>query len=44
MARAVGADLRDLGGVIDALLGRGKGKKKKHSDATTPEPSPALTP
>ncbi|MEY2492041.1 MAG: hypothetical protein QOH24_992 [Verrucomicrobiota bacterium] len=46
MSRAVGADLRDLGGVIDALLGRGKSKKKKHSDAPTPEPSasPALTP
>jgi hypothetical protein len=44
MERAVGADLKDLGGVIDALLGRGKSKKKKHPDATTPEPSPAPTP
>ena len=29
MERAVGADLKDLGGVIDALLGHGKAKKEK---------------
>jgi len=44
MERAVGADLRDLGGVIDALLGRGKGKKKKNANAATPAPSAAPTP
>jgi uncharacterized protein involved in outer membrane biogenesis len=35
MERAVGADLKDLGGVIDALLGH-KSKKKKNADAATP--------
>ena len=44
MERAVGADLKDLGGVIDALLGRGKGKKKKNADTATPAPSTAPTP
>jgi len=44
MERAVGADLKDLGGVIDALLGRSKGKKKKNADAATPAPSAAPTP
>jgi len=44
MERAVGADLKDLGGVIDALLGRGKGKKKKNPDTVTPAPSAAPTP
>jgi uncharacterized protein involved in outer membrane biogenesis len=44
MERAVGTDLKNLGGVIDALLGRGKNRKKKHSDATTPESSPTPTP
>ncbi len=38
--RAVGADLKNLGGVIDALLGHGKGKKKKNPDMNTPSPSP----
>src|SRR5207237_3560168 len=38
--RAVGADLKNLGGVIDALLGHGKGKKKKNSEMNTPSPSP----
>src|SRR3954447_453114 len=42
MERAVGADLKDLGGVIDALLGHGKSKKKKKSEVTSP--SPSLTP
>ncbi len=40
MERAVGADLKDLGGVIDALLGRGKNKKKKNADLPTPAASP----
>ena len=44
MERAVGADLKDLGGVIDALLGRSKGKKKKNADAVTPAPSAVPTP
>ena len=44
MERAVGADLKDLGGVIDAILGRGKGKKKKNADTATPAPSTAPTP
>ena len=39
--RAVGADLKNLGGVIDALLGHGKGKKKKNPEMNTPSPSPA---
>jgi type II secretion system protein N len=39
--RAVGADLKNLGGVIDALLGHGKGKKKKNLEMNTPSPSPA---
>jgi type II secretion system protein N len=38
--RAVGADLKNLGGVIDALLGHGKGKKKKNPKMNTPSPSP----
>ena len=38
--RAVGADLKNLGGVIDALLGHGKGKKKKNAEMNTPSPSP----
>ena len=39
--RAVGADLKDLGGVIDALLGHGKGKrKKKNAELATPSASP----
>jgi uncharacterized protein involved in outer membrane biogenesis len=39
--RAVGADLKDLGGVIDALLGHGKGKrKKKGAELATPSASP----
>src|SRR5207245_8384968 len=29
-------DLKDLGGVIDALLGHGKSKKKKNAEPTTP--------
>ena len=39
MQRAVGPQLRDLGGVIDALFGRGKDKKKKQSGANVPAPS-----
>ncbi len=35
MERAVGVDLKNIGGVIDALFGRGKGRKKN----PTPEPS-----
>ena len=38
--RAVGADLKNLGGVIDALLGHGKGKKKKNPEMNSPSPSP----
>jgi len=38
--RAVGADLNNLGGVIDALLGHGKGKKKKKPEMNTPASSP----
>jgi hypothetical protein len=38
--RAVGADLKNLGGVIDALFGRGKGKKKKNPQMNTPSTSP----
>jgi type II secretion system protein N len=40
MERAVGGDLKDLGGVIDALLGHGKSKKKKNADSTTPSAPP----
>src|SRR5438874_1750300 len=40
MERAVGADLKDLGGVIDALLGRGKSKKKKNAESPTPSAPP----
>src|SRR5438270_5962704 len=35
MERAVGADLKGLGGEIDALLGRGKGQKMNKLAATT---------
>jgi type II secretion system protein N len=38
--RAVGANLKNLGGVIDALLGHGKGKKKKNPEMNTPSPTP----
>ena len=38
--RAVGADLKNLGGVIDALLGHGKGRKKKNVEMTSPSPAP----
>jgi hypothetical protein len=41
MERAVGAELKSLGGVIDALLGHGKGKKKKNPEMNTPSPSPS---
>lgn len=53
MERAVGVDLKNLGGVIDALFGRGKGKKKDAPEpigapTTPPAPqfsiSPSLTP
>ena len=40
MERAVGADLKNLGGVIDALLGHGKARKKKNAEMNTPSPSP----
>src|SRR5436190_1846514 len=40
MERAVGADLKDLGGVIDALLGHGKSKKKKNAASPTPSVLP----
>jgi hypothetical protein len=39
MQRAVGVDLKNIGGVIDALFGRGKNKKKKE-----PEPTPQTSP
>ncbi len=38
--RAVGADLKNLGGVIDALLGHGKGRKKKNVEMNSPSPAP----
>lgn len=41
--RAVGADLKNLGGVIDALLGHSKSKKKKKNTEMN-TPSPAATP
>jgi hypothetical protein len=44
MERAVGTDLKNLGGVIDALLGHGKGKKKKNPEMNTPSQSPLPTP
>jgi type II secretion system protein N len=44
MERAVGADLKNLGGVIDALLGHGKGKKKKNPEMNTPSPSSSPSP
>src|ERR1700720_2436291 len=40
MERAVGADLKNLGGVIDALLGHGKSKKKKNAESPTPSAPP----
>ena len=40
MERAVGADLKDLGGVIDALLGHGKSKKKKNAESPTSSAPP----
>jgi hypothetical protein len=48
MQRAVGVDLKNIGGVIDALFGRGKGKKKDAETASeaasaTPMPSPAAS-
>jgi hypothetical protein len=38
--RAVGTDLKNLGGVIDALLGHTKGKKKKNVEMNSPSPTP----
>jgi NAD(P)H-hydrate repair Nnr-like enzyme with NAD(P)H-hydrate epimerase domain len=44
MQRVVGADLKDLGGVIDALFGRGKNRKPKEATpSSTAAPSPAPT-
>ncbi len=37
MERAVGKELKDLGTVFDALLGRGKVKKKKKAETPAPE-------
>jgi type II secretion system protein N len=42
--RAVGTDLKNLGGVIDALFGHGKGKKKKNPEMNTPSPAPSPSP
>jgi type II secretion system protein N len=42
MQRAVGVDVKNIGGVLDALFGRGKSKKKDAEPAT--EPSAAATP
>jgi len=41
MERAVGVDLKNIGGVIDALFGRGKGRKKKEGESM-PQPSPSV--
>jgi hypothetical protein len=41
MERAVGTDFKNLGGVIDALLGHGKARKKKNAEMNTPSPSPS---
>jgi type II secretion system protein N len=43
MERAVGTQIRDLGGVVDALLGRGKGKKKKKLEAPPPSATPSAS-
>lgn len=40
MERAVGADLKNLGGVIDALFGHSKSRKKKNAEMNTPSPTP----
>src|SRR6476620_920621 len=40
MERAVGADLKDLGGLLDALIDHGKSKKKKNAESPTPSASP----
>ncbi len=42
--RAIGTNLKDLGSVVDALLGRGKPKKKKKQQLTPAEASPTETP
>jgi hypothetical protein len=48
MDKLVGRDLKDLGSVINSLLGGGKRerqKKKKRTDVVTPvAPSPSLAP
>lgn len=51
MERAVGVDLKNLGGVVDALFGRGKRKKKNNEPApespavtASPTPSPLSSP
>ncbi len=52
MQQVVGVDVKNIGGVIDALFGRGKGKKKNAeptpdvsvSVTPTPTPSPATAP
>ncbi len=43
MQRAVGVDLKNIGGVIDALFGRGKNRKKKDAEALA-SPTPAVAP
>ena len=46
MDKVVGEGLRDLGGVIDSLLGRGRSdrsKKTKSREAVAPEPTPEAT-
>ncbi len=43
MERAVGLDVKNIGGVIDALFGRGKGKKKKNVAPPQSSASPAAT-
>jgi type II secretion system protein N len=42
--RAVGTDLKNLGGVIDVILGHGKGKKKKNPEMNMPSPSSSPSP
>jgi type II secretion system protein N len=44
MERAVGVDLKNIGGVIDALFGRGKSRRKKDEQALPSPPPPSATP
>jgi hypothetical protein len=44
LGKVVGKDLRDLGGVINSLLGSGKAKKKAIEGLPVASPSPAFAP